>query len=91
MNLFTSKPKQEAKPVAVRPRMSEAHLKNIRLAVRANPLAGKGIYSLEQLENDAIIATWNEIVDFDKIEAEQAKAAASAPDAGLPQLKAVGK
>lgn len=52
---------KEAKPMA-RPALTEKMLSDTRSRVRSQPFAGKGIFSIEQLENDAIIALWNECV-----------------------------
>ena len=57
-NLFSSEQPRTETEMA-RPALTEKALTNIRSQVRANPLAGRGIYSIEQLENDAIIAHWN--------------------------------
>jgi hypothetical protein len=53
--------------MAIRPQMSEAHLKNIRIQARAfyEQCGGKGILTLEQLENHAIISAWNAVVAAD--------------------------
>lgn len=59
LSLFSSNSNEREVESMARPSLTEKALTNIRSQVRANPLAGKGIYSIEQLENDAIIAHWN--------------------------------
>jgi hypothetical protein len=63
MNLF--RPKQEKKPVAMKPSMTETHLKNIRMQAKVfyEQCGGKGTLSLEQLENHAIISAWNAVAE----------------------------
>lgn len=48
--------------VAVKPQMTIQALEGIRRQVRLNPLAGKGAFTMEQLENDALLAHYNTCV-----------------------------
>jgi hypothetical protein len=76
-NAFTSalRPKGQLPPkkgetevMAIRPLMTLQVLEGIRRQVRLNPLAGKGAYTVEQLENDAILAHYNTVVAVDNEE-----------------------
>lgn len=65
-----------------RPALTEKMLSDTRSRVRSQPFAGKGIFSIEQLENDAIIALWNECVAAEReAEAMTLKTVAPAPAA----------
>lgn len=50
--------------------MTLQELKSIRQQVKLNPLAGLGCYTIEDLENDAILAHYNLVVRHDNIDAE---------------------
>lgn len=82
LSLFSDQTQaKETKPMA-RPQLTEKMLSDIRSRVRAQPFAGKGIFSIEQLENDAIIALWNECVTAEReAEALTLKNTAIAPPA----------
>lgn len=67
--------------MAIRPLMTLQVLEGIRRQVRLNPLAGKGAYTVEQLENDAILAHYNTVVVADN-EDEKLKAAKEAAPTG---------
>ena len=65
-----------------RPALTEKMLANVRSQVRSQSWAGKGIYSVEQLENDAIIGLWNDLVNAEReAEAMTLKTVAPAPTA----------
>lgn len=70
---------KETKSMA-RPQLTEKMLANVRAQIRAQSWAGKGIYSVEQLENDAIIGLWNDLVAAEReAEAMTLKTVAPAP------------
>lgn len=54
--------------MAARPRLTIQELEGIRRQVRLNPLAGKGSYTVDQLENDALLAHYNTVVMADTAE-----------------------
>lgn len=62
LSLFSNQTQAKETTPMARPQLTEKMLADIRSRVRAQPWAGKGIYSVEQLENDAIIGFWNECV-----------------------------
>lgn len=68
--------------MAIRPLMTLQVLEGIRRQVRLNPLAGKGAYTVEQLENDAILAHYNTVVVTDNDEQKIKDAVANAAPAG---------
>lgn len=82
LSLFSDPAKAKETTPMARPQLTEKMLANVRSQVRAQSWAGKGIYSVEQLENDAIIGLWNDLVNAEReAEAMTLKTVAPAPTA----------
>lgn len=64
-SLTSADTKKETKTMA-KPMLTEKMLADVRAQVRSRPFAGKGIFTIEQLENDAIIGLWNECAQAEK-------------------------
>jgi hypothetical protein len=64
-SLTSTETKKETTTMA-KPMLTEKMLADVRSQVRSRPFAGKGIFTIEQLENDAIIGLWNECAQAEK-------------------------